>query len=232
VAEVDTSEDFIDVGAAADSETTSDSVTQQLPHEEPKQHELQDKWCLWVHLRPGSQKGTAWGDSQRLVHEAATAEDFWCMFHYCLPPSKLENVDYSFFRHGVSPAWEDPMFKSGGRWVVKLEKVKAQSLDDLWLSVSLALIGEAFAECGGELVYGAIVSVRSRASKIALWLSDAKEEKKVMAIGREFRNVLASTPHMQDLTSKELTFEDFKRQAVTFGLGRPHASEPNTGVFQ
>jgi len=196
-------------------------------------HELNHRWCLWVHKSPGAQKNMAWGDGQRLVHEFGTAEDFWCMFHYAYPPSKLENVDFSLFKSGVSPAWEDPMFKNGGRWVVKLEKVKAQSLDDLWLSVSLAMIGEAFSDQGGDLVCGAIVSVRSRASKIALWLSAAKDEKKVMAIGREYRNVLANTPQLQDLATKEITFEDFRRQAVTFSLVRPHASgEPTAGLYQ
>ncbi|CAE7358754.1 eIF4E1 [Symbiodinium sp. KB8] len=83
------------------------------------------------------------------------------MFHFSYPPSKLENVDYSLFKSGVAPAWEDAAFKNGGRWVIKLEKVKAQSLDDLWLSLSLALIGEDFTDVGGgELVCGAIVSVR------------------------------------------------------------------------
>merc|ERR1711972_477941 len=99
-------------------------------------------------------------------------------------------------------------------------------------SLSLALIGEAFAEQGGELVCGAIVSVRSRSSKIALWLSAAKDEKKVMAVGRGYRSVLASTPQLQDLASKELTFEDFKKQQLTFALPRPQAAEPTAGVFQ
>lgn len=208
-------------------------------------HELQHPWCLWVHQRPGSQKvprhresqeeqGTNWSETQKKVHEFSTVEDFWCLLHYSYPPSKLENVDYSLFKAGVTPAWEDPNFKNGGRWVVKLEKVKAQALDDLWLSLSLALIGEAFIDNGGELVCGAIVSVRSRASKIALWLSAAKDEKKVMAIGREYRNVLASTPQQIELASKEVIFEDFRKQAVTFMLGRPQprTAEATTGVFQ
>merc|ERR1719389_1265964 len=112
-----------------------------------------------------------------MVHEFGTAEDFWCMSHFTFPPSKLENVDYSLFKHGVTPAWEDPAFKNGGRWVLKLEKVRAQSLDDLWLSLSLALIGEAFLDPGG------IVSVRNRASKVALWLRATKSEQNVVAIG-------------------------------------------------
>merc|ERR1719253_1114083 len=132
------------------------------------------------------------------------------MFNHSYPPSRLDNADYALFKKGVTPAWEDPAFKGGGRWVVKLEKVKAQSLDDLWLSLSLALIGEAFMDAGGDLVCGAIVSVRSRASKIALWVSAAKDEKKVYSVGHEYRKVLASTPGLQELANKELTFEDFK----------------------
>ncbi|CAJ1333649.1 unnamed protein product [Effrenium voratum] len=157
-------------------------------------------------------------------------DDFWCMFHFSYPPSKLENVDYSLFKQGVAPAWEDAAFKNGGRWVIKLEKVRAQSLDDLWLSLSLALIGEAFIDHGGELVCGAIVSMRSRASKIALWLSAAKDEKKVMAIGREYRNVLANSPGLAELASKELTFEDFRKQAVTFILPKPQGASEQTAT--
>jgi len=207
-------------------------------------HELQHRWCLWVHQRPGSQKGQgqAWSESQKMVHEFGTAEDFWCMFQHSYPPSKLENVDYSLFKQGVTPAWEDRAFRQGGRWVIKLEKVKAQSLDDLWLSLSLALIGEVFLEHGGEHVCGAIVSVRSRASKIALWLSGDKDaqgalsQKKVMAVGKEYRNALASTPGLQDLASKEITFEDFMKQQVTLTLGgslRPKQTvEATAGLFQ
>ena len=30
------------------------------------------------------------------------SQDFWCMFHFSYPPSKLENVDYSLFKQGRS----------------------------------------------------------------------------------------------------------------------------------
>ncbi|CAK9092124.1 unnamed protein product [Durusdinium trenchii] len=203
------------------------------PPEDGPKHELQHRWCLWVHQRPGSQKDKAWNETQKEVHSFETAEDFWCMFHFSYPPSKLENVDYSLFKQGVAPAWEDAAFKNGGRWVIKLEKVKAQSLDDLWLTLNLALIGEAFYEQGGDLVCGAIVSVRSRASKIALWLSAAKDEKRIMAIGRMYRNVLSSTPGLQELATKELTFEDFRKQSVTYVLSKvSEETAPSPGVFQ
>lgn len=66
-----------------------------------------------------------------------------------------------------------------------------------------------------------------------------------MAIGREYRNVLAQTPGLQELATKvglmllfdvtrcvqkELTFEDFKKQSVTYVLPKPVGVEP--GMFQ
>lgn len=223
--------DSTDVMAAFDHESEHEGDEEGNPMA-PAKHELQHRWGLWVHQCSGTQKGIGWSESQRLVHEFGYVEDFWRMFNFSFPPSKLENVDYSLFKNGVTPAWEDPAFKGGGRWVVKLEKVKAQSLDDLWLFLSLALIGEAFIEHGGDLVCGAIMSVRSRASKLALWLSTAKDEKKVMAVGREYRSILASTPGLQELASMELTFEDFRKQSVTLVLSRAHTAEVTAGVFQ
>eukprot|EP00435_Cladocopium_sp_Y103_P038770 s3347_g10.t1 len=201
---------------------TAEEPVPTAPSRPPK-HELENTWCLWVHHKPGSQKDKAWNENQREVHSFATVEDFWCMWHHAYTPSRFESVDYSLFKKGVAPAWEDPALKNGGRWVIKLEKVKAQSLDNLWLSLNLALIGEAFHDHGGEVVSGAIVSVRNRASKIALWLSTAKDEKQIMAIGREYRSVLAATAGLEDLAMKEFTFEDFRKQSMTFRLKETEA---------
>ena len=57
------------------------------------------------------------------------------MHNHIHAPSRLENADYSIFKKGVTPAWEDPACRNGGRWIVKLEKVRAASLDELWLSL-------------------------------------------------------------------------------------------------
>ncbi|CAE7773824.1 eif4e [Symbiodinium pilosum] len=202
---------------------------------EPPKHVLQHKWCLWLHQQgEKAHQGTqAWNESQRTVHSFNTAEDYWCMYHHSYPPSRMEHVDFSLFKDGITPAWEDPALKNGGRWVMKLDKVRAQTLDDLWLSVSLALIGEAFLPHGGEVVCGAVVSLRNRVSKIALWLSTAKDEKKVMALGRYYRQVLAGTPGCQDYINRELTFEDFKKGGMTFVLNKSNSgNEQTAGVFQ
>ena len=219
-------------------ESGSPSPVGPLIPKAPPKHELQHRWCLWLHQQgeKAHQGSQAWNESQRSVHSFKTAEDFWCMYHYSYPPSRMEHVDYSLFKEGITPAWEDAALKNGGRWVMKLDKVRAQTLDDLWLSVSLALIGEAFLPHGGEVVCGAVVSLRNRVSKIALWLSTAKDEKKVMALGRYYRSVLAGTPGCQDYINRELTFEDFKKQGMTFVLNKSNSGGAEqaaaVGLFQ
>lgn len=229
-------EDGLDAAAGAGG-SASDATAPPVPGGEvqaadrPK-HELHHAWWVWVHQRSGARDGQAWGEGQQKLHKFDTVEDFWCMFNHSYPPSRLENADYSLFKDGMTPAWEDPNFKNGGRWVVKLEKVKAQSLDDLWLSLCMALIGEAFADYGPEMVCGAIVSVRNRVSKISLWLSKGGNKEQVMAIGRAYRDVLAGTPGLKDLATREVSFEDFGKETVTMQLPRPREKDSTAGLFQ
>merc|ERR1711924_593440 len=77
---------------------------------------------------------------ERRVYEFGTVEDFWCMIHNTHSPSQLGSLwNYSLFRQQVSPAWEDPAFKRGGRWVLNLEKAKTETLDELWVCLCMAL---------------------------------------------------------------------------------------------
>jgi translation initiation factor 4E len=47
-------------------------------------------------------------------------------------------------------------------------------LDQLWLNILLAMIGEQFDE--GDEICGAVASVRARQEKIALWTRTATNE--------------------------------------------------------
>ena len=80
--------------------------------------------------------------------------------------------------------WEDERNKRGGRWLFVLNKSKTQSkaVDDLWLEVLLCLIGEAFGE-DSDQICGAVINVRNKMDKIAVWTSDAKNSRGVMNIG-------------------------------------------------
>eukprot|EP00929_Paragymnodinium_shiwhaense_P063397 TRINITY_DN31670_c0_g1_i1.p1 TRINITY_DN31670_c0_g1~~TRINITY_DN31670_c0_g1_i1.p1 ORF type:complete len:293 (+),score=85.32 TRINITY_DN31670_c0_g1_i1:98-976(+) len=196
-------------------------------------HDLHRPWRVWIRQLevnpPGTKKkdkeqkdtnGASFTTELTMVHEFDTAEDFWCMQHYSKTPSNFENADFSLFESGVMPAWEDPRFKKGGRWVLRLEKIKARNLDDLWLLLEMALIGEAFQDVGGDVIRGATVSLRSRVTKVALWLERANDKECVMAIGRMYRKVLSDMPDLQDIAMLPIDFEDFDKQDITMQLHR------------
>ena len=75
-------------------------------------------------------------------------EDFWALYNHIELSSKLSaGCDYSLFKEGVKPMWEDDKNRRGGRWVINLNKSqRATFLDNFWLEVMLCLIGEAFDE--------------------------------------------------------------------------------------
>lgn len=213
-------------------------------NERDSKHELHRPWRLWLRQVATSaapaQASGKWADELELVHEFDTAEDFWCMTHFSHPPSHFSNLDISLFESGVTPAWEDPRFKRGGRWVLKLDKIQSDCLDDLWVLVNMALIGEAFTEICGELVRGATVSRRRpgrdhghRSTKIALWLERGQDQEIVMAIGREYQRVLSESARLRNQDVVQLSFEDFQKQRITLHLGPAQsANGPSCGAFQ
>eukprot|EP00929_Paragymnodinium_shiwhaense_P026345 TRINITY_DN15694_c0_g1_i1.p1 TRINITY_DN15694_c0_g1~~TRINITY_DN15694_c0_g1_i1.p1 ORF type:complete len:238 (-),score=62.34 TRINITY_DN15694_c0_g1_i1:92-805(-) len=194
-------------GEEASPVSTSDSPSAQPVRvaDKEEKHPLQNKWTLWVLIRDQSVKDD-WHGSQTNVREFGYVEDFWRIFKNIKRPSKLGIVDFSCFKKDIAPAWEDETCGSGGRWIAKLEKVKAEELDELWLTVVLNLIGENFEEEGGDCICGAVVSSRSRSVKVALWLSE-KAQEKVTPLGTAFRKVLQDTVGF----AGDLAFEDFSK---------------------
>nr|XP_023697597.1 eukaryotic translation initiation factor 4E-1A-like [Paramormyrops kingsleyae] len=86
--------------------------------------------------------------------------------------------------------WEDDRNKQGGRWLVTLSKQQRRSdLDRFWLETLLCLIGEAFDDYSDE-VCGAVVSVRTKGDKIAVWTSDYENKEAITHIGRVYKERL------------------------------------------
>jgi hypothetical protein len=70
----------------------------------PVKHPLEHRWTFW-HLSPD--KSLSWTEKQQEVMSVETVEDFWAVFNWILPPSRLRpNSDYSLFKTGVRPDWE------------------------------------------------------------------------------------------------------------------------------
>merc|ERR1712029_828129 len=179
-------------------------VAPSLEGEVPMKHPLHNTWTLWFFK---NDKRFDWETNQRPVIEFATVEDFWALHNHIEPASRLQvGCDYSLFKKGIKPMWEDPMNKEGGRWLVNLdkpntsrnvpmdpafEKFHTHALDEFWTELLLLLIGEAFGPDTGELVNGAIVNIRGRGDKVSVWMSSSTEKEAILEVGRKIRHCTA-----------------------------------------
>jgi len=152
-------------------------------------HPLQRCWTMWYD-NPGGR--SAWTmDRFKKISAVTTVEDFWRMYNNIMPPSGLCNgSNYHLFKEDIQPMWEDEHNRHGGKWIVIFPKGRKDSLDEYWLYLLLAMIGESFHDL--DEVCGAVVSVRKNQSELALWTKDAAPEaqESVMKIGITLRQVL------------------------------------------
>ncbi|XP_015825977.2 eukaryotic translation initiation factor 4eb isoform X2 [Nothobranchius furzeri] len=110
--------------------------------------------------------------------------------HIQLSSNLLSGCDYSLFKDGIEPMWEDERNKRGGRWLITLTKQqRRQDLDRFWLETLLCLVGEAFDDYSDD-VCGAVVNVRNKGDKIAVWTSDFENREAVTHIGRVYKERL------------------------------------------
>ncbi|KAI4546846.1 hypothetical protein MG293_003401 [Ovis ammon polii] len=123
-------------------------------------HPLQNRWALWFFK---NDKSKTWQANLRLISKFDTVEDFWALYnHIQLSSNLMPGCDYSLFKDGIEPMWEDEKNKRGGRWLITLNKQQRRSdLDRFWLETLLCLIGESFDDYSDD-VCGAVVNVRAK----------------------------------------------------------------------
>jgi len=182
------------------SSKTEDHDTSIVSPEKLKKHPLQNAWTLWFFK---NDKSRSWFDNQRPVITVTTVEDFWALYNHIETPSNLPPAsDYSLFKEGIFPDWEDPRNEDGGRWIINLEKRKRQEVvDNHWLDVLFFLIGE-HADHHANLINGAVVNIRNKGDKIAVWLAEAgglksdSEEEGVVKVGKMVKEKLKLNDQM------------------------------------
>ncbi|CAM4608235.1 unnamed protein product [Caretta caretta] len=151
-------------------------------------HPLQNRWALWFFK---NDKSKTWQANLRLVTKFSTAEDFWALYSHIQLASKLTSgCDYSLFKDGIEPMWEDNRNKRGGRWLITLAKQQRHTeLDRFWLETLLCLIGETFGPYS-EDICGAVINIRAKGDKIAIWTREAENRDGVTHIGRVYKERL------------------------------------------
>lgn len=174
-------------------------------------HLLETDWVLWfrppVNSNPAQAK--SWENSQIMKFSASTVEDFWRGFQKLprITPAHPVHCDYSLFRKGIKPMWEDVQNKSGGRWTYAVERRGQGSpnagfpslIEQVWLDVMLCLIGEGF-DPHGDNVAGGVCGIRQgrgpkgggdgMSAKIHIWTKDASDTEANMKIGQVLKKIL------------------------------------------
>jgi len=150
-------------------------------------HPLQNKWTLWYYE---NDRANTWEKNQKEIASFDTVEDFWSLYNHIKLPSEIrQGCDYSLFKAGIRPMWEDEANKLGGRWLINLDrKQRTAELDRFWLDIILCLIGEAFEN--SKDVCGAVVNIRAKGDKIGVWTANANHKEEVEEIGRKLKDRL------------------------------------------
>ena len=116
-------------------------LSDNLDPEKIIKHPLQNAWTLWFFK---NDKTRSWEENQRPIITVNTVEDFWSLYNHIEVASRLPpGSDYSLFKEGIFPDWEDQRNSPGGRWMINLDKrQRSDHLDQYWLEILFFLIGE------------------------------------------------------------------------------------------
>lgn len=96
----------------------------------------------------------------------------------------------------MRPEWEDPQNKHGGKWAYQFKDKRSVPIDELWLHVMLAAIGETLEVDDAHEVMGVVVNVRKAFYRIGVWTKttgsgkSANTKDALHEVGRRFKEVL------------------------------------------
>jgi len=188
-----------------DLKSIEDFIAEGVPREiVMTKHPLANTWVFWWFR---NDKTRTWEQNQERIATVDTIEDFWQIYNYIEPASQLgSGCDYAVFKKGIQPDWEDFQNMSGGRWIINSDKTnRGDILDSRWLEIIFILIGEHAGEFA-QMMNGAVINIRPKGDKLAVWLRDANNMDGVMEIGKLVKTRLA----LRDRISFTIHREDSK----------------------
>jgi len=155
--------------------TIEDYVALGVPREIAEtKHPLEHQWTFWYYL---NDKSLSWDRNYVKLATVGTIEEFWQVYNHIEPASRISvGCDYSLFKYGIRPDWEDPKNQKGGRWIVEVPINSLSPLDIIdvsWIETLFILIGEHGAPYN-DIVNGAVINMRKGKFRIGVWLKDGR----------------------------------------------------------
>jgi len=151
------------------------------------------EWVLWEHSG-GAKNPSDWKANMRELCSFTTVEGFWQYFNHLPKPSDIfsdgvskklvgpENKtieEYSLFKKGIEPGWEDPANAPGGEFFCR-QTFDGETINLLWQNLVLGVVGETIEDgiSGDDSLSGVIngcrVSDKSKGFpmfRLELWLN-------------------------------------------------------------
>ncbi|GJJ69756.1 translation initiation factor 4E [Entomortierella parvispora] len=180
---------------ASASSSVSAAIADKLP--------LQHPWTLYfdttsAYNRQGSSQSN-FESGLREIGSFTTVKRFAEYFNWIIKPHKIENSsNYHLFKDGIKPMWEDPANSKGGRWILTLLTKNPELLDRCWMELAYALVGEQLD--AGDDICGAVLSRRTKADRLAVWVREKDNVDAVNGIGKRLIRLL-------DLAKEKISLE-------------------------
>ena len=178
--------------AVSDQQASPKATEETTPSDAASKSEgkLNAAWTFWFD-NPKIATTGEWKDSLKRLATFDTVEKFWAVYNNIRCPTDVAVAsNYSLFREGIEPTWEDPQNTDGGKFVFTISKRDSKSgkTDEWWLFTVLAVVGETL-DADGSQVNGCVISIRKNQDRIALWLRSRKKPV-CIEVGMRFKKAL------------------------------------------
>jgi translation initiation factor 4E len=167
-----------------------------------KKTSLEREYSLWALIREQSfhkkkQEGFDPAELQEIT-SFGTVQDFWMVYQHMRRPTAMPyGTNLHVFVKGIKPVWEDAQLQEGARFTLKMPKSHCSKY---WEDLLLAMIGEQMPE---GLVAGVVLNLKPQFDKIAVWITDCNDEKKIAQLKADILKVT-------QIEEKEIEYEIFK----------------------
>ena len=177
---------------------------------------LTTSWTLYDHEKSTN---TDYDKSTRKIGSFDNILDFWSIFNTVPGPSSLffqketgkpyymyndkkrEVASLSLFRSDIEPKWEDPKNINGSEFSLRKFYNKDLApiifLENLWLNLAVACIGEQFFKAeditGCRVVDSSLVSSGKPLYRIELWFYSQKTQDEIDILDKQFKLFLKLT---------------------------------------
>lgn len=173
-------------------------------------YELESKWTLYAHAIDNDYQSNI-----IQLSTVSTIQSFWGMynnipkisqmFDSCIVRIHGRTINgFSLFKENIKPEWEDSKNIEGSEWYWR-DSISYTDLDNIWLNLLLASIGEHFEHVNGVRIVNKPQTLKhSNQQKLEIWMSnEARFEEELNKINECIKPYVLSFTHTWHTCAKK-----------------------------